>query len=205
LKLDLWFLGRLAIIFMALIILSIGAHAGQENPRVLLIDKMAGWDNLNYLRLLEISAQNGIELELATGSNANPKILDGGYSGIIVFGGGRGASRNSYGGTTGEQLVDLQLFTKKGGRFAFFALPMLSVFNDELRNLAGKELHESRIAMAVPSEELIAVNDALETLALEDPQAAEVVRMRYCVGMTVPETADARPPVAVRLPIVSKA
>jgi RNA polymerase sigma factor (sigma-70 family) len=58
-------------------------------------------------------------------------------------------------------------------------------------NLAGEELHESRIAMAVPSEELLAVNDALETLALEDPQAAEVVRMRYFVGMTVPEIADA--------------
>ena len=36
-------------------------------------------------------------------------------------------------------------------------------------NLIGDELHESRIAMAVPSEELLAVNDALESLALEDP------------------------------------
>ena len=58
-------------------------------------------------------------------------------------------------------------------------------------NLVGEELHESRIAMSVPSEELLAVNDALATLALEDPQAAEVVRMRYFVGMTVPEIADA--------------
>jgi RNA polymerase sigma factor (TIGR02999 family) len=58
-------------------------------------------------------------------------------------------------------------------------------------NLVGEELHESRIAMSVPSEELLAVNDALASLALEDPQAAEVVRMRYFVGMTVPEIADA--------------
>jgi RNA polymerase sigma factor (TIGR02999 family) len=58
-------------------------------------------------------------------------------------------------------------------------------------NQAGDELHESRIAMTVPSEELLAVNDALAALALEDPQAAEVVRMRYFVGMTVPEIADA--------------
>jgi RNA polymerase sigma factor (TIGR02999 family) len=58
-------------------------------------------------------------------------------------------------------------------------------------NLIGHELHESRIAMTVPSEELLAVNDALEALALEDPQAAEVVRMRYFVGMTVPEIAAA--------------
>lgn len=55
----------------------------------------------------------------------------------------------------------------------------------------GEELHESRIALSMPSEELLAVNDALATLALEDSQAAEVVRMRYFVGMTVPEIAVA--------------
>ena len=58
-------------------------------------------------------------------------------------------------------------------------------------NLIGDELNESRIAMAVPSDELLAVNDALESLALEDPRAAEVVQMRYFVGMTVPEIAAA--------------
>jgi len=58
-------------------------------------------------------------------------------------------------------------------------------------NLIGDELHESRIAMTVPSEELLAVNDALAALAAEDPQAAEVVQMRYFVGMTVPEIATA--------------
>ena len=58
-------------------------------------------------------------------------------------------------------------------------------------NAVGEELHESRIAMSVPSEELLAVNDALATLTIEDPQAAEVVRMRYFVGMTVPEIATA--------------
>jgi RNA polymerase sigma factor (TIGR02999 family) len=58
-------------------------------------------------------------------------------------------------------------------------------------NQAGEELHESRIAVSVPSEELLAVNDALAALALEDPQAAEVVQMRYFVGMSVPEIADA--------------
>ena len=58
-------------------------------------------------------------------------------------------------------------------------------------NLIGDELHESRIAMSVPSEELLAINDALATLALEDPQAAQVVQMRYFVGMSVPEIAVA--------------
>jgi RNA polymerase sigma factor (TIGR02999 family) len=57
--------------------------------------------------------------------------------------------------------------------------------------MVGDELHESQIATVAPSEELLAVNDALEALALEDPQAAEVVQMRYFVGMTVPEIAEA--------------
>lgn len=58
-------------------------------------------------------------------------------------------------------------------------------------NQTGEELYESRIAVAVPTEELLAVDEALAALALEDPQAAEVVQMRYFVGMTVPEIADA--------------
>jgi len=58
-------------------------------------------------------------------------------------------------------------------------------------NQVGEELHESRIAMCAPSEELLAVNDALAALAREDAQAAEVVQMRYFVGMTVPEIAVA--------------
>src|SRR6185369_603148 len=58
-------------------------------------------------------------------------------------------------------------------------------------NQAGEELHESRIAMSVPSEELLAVNDALAALALEDPQAAEVVQLRHLTGINLPETAPA--------------
>ena len=38
---------------------------------------------------------------------------------------------------------------------------------------------------------MLAINDALTAFALEDPQAAEVVRLRYFVGMTVPEIATA--------------
>ena len=58
-------------------------------------------------------------------------------------------------------------------------------------NQSREELHESRIAVAAPSEELLAVDEALAALAREDPEAAEVVQMRYFVGMTVPEIADA--------------
>jgi RNA polymerase sigma factor (TIGR02999 family) len=58
-------------------------------------------------------------------------------------------------------------------------------------NQVGDQLDESRIAMSLPSDELLAVNDALAILALEDPQVAEVVQLRYFVGLTVPEIAIA--------------
>jgi len=53
------------------------------------------------------------------------------------------------------------------------------------------ELDESCIVVAAPSDEMLAVNDAMADLHKEDPVAAEVVQMRYFVGMTVPEIATA--------------
>ena len=58
-------------------------------------------------------------------------------------------------------------------------------------NQISEELHESRIAVSAPSDELLAVHEALAALAREDPEAAEVAQLRYFVGMTVPEIADA--------------
>jgi len=54
-----------------------------------------------------------------------------------------------------------------------------------------EELHESRIELAAPSDEILAVHEALDGLAAEDPAAAEVVKLRYFVGMTIPEIAEA--------------
>lgn len=44
-------------------------------------------------------------------------------------------------------------------------------------------------AMESPSEDLIAVNDALEKLAAADRQAAELVHLRYFAGLTVDQAA----------------
>ena len=97
-------------------------------------------------------------------------------------------------GDGGEQFANRRHF------FKVAATAMQQILVDNARRkqrlkhgngLAGEELHESRIAVSVPSDELLAVNDALAALVLEDPQAAEVVRMRYFVGMSVPEIADA--------------
>jgi RNA polymerase sigma factor (TIGR02999 family) len=57
--------------------------------------------------------------------------------------------------------------------------------------LEAAELHESRIELKVPAEEFIAVHDAVEALALEDGLAAQVVKLRYFVGMETDEIADA--------------
>ena len=54
-----------------------------------------------------------------------------------------------------------------------------------------EELHESRIELQAPSAEILAVHDALDELAAEDRVAAEVVKLRYFVGLNIPEIADA--------------
>ena len=51
------------------------------------------------------------------------------------------------------------------------------------------ELNDASIAVA-NDDQLLAVNDALEKLALVDKQKAELVKLRYFVGMTIEETAQ---------------
>ncbi|MDG3005216.1 ECF-type sigma factor [Paludisphaera mucosa] len=50
-------------------------------------------------------------------------------------------------------------------------------------------------ALAAPDHrgdaELIAVDEALDRLAEADPQAAELVKLRYFAGMSIPDAADA--------------
>ena len=58
-------------------------------------------------------------------------------------------------------------------------------------NPSAEELHESRIELAAPSDEIFAVHDALDALAATDAMAAQVVKLRYFVGLTIPEIAQA--------------
>jgi RNA polymerase sigma factor (TIGR02999 family) len=55
----------------------------------------------------------------------------------------------------------------------------------------GPEQDGAVLQSAHPPEELIAVDEALEKLEIENPQAARVVKLRYFAGMTVPEVAKA--------------
>ena len=54
-----------------------------------------------------------------------------------------------------------------------------------------EELDESAIVLAAPPDELLAVDEALTVLQTEDPPAAELVKLRYFVGMTMEEAATA--------------
>jgi len=54
-----------------------------------------------------------------------------------------------------------------------------------------EELNESALVLAAPPDELLAVHEALEKFAVQDQQAAELVKLRYFVGMTMEEAASA--------------
>ena len=89
------------------------------------------------------------------------------------------------------------------GRSHFFgaaAEAMRRILIDKARHKASlkrgldqplEELHESRIELTAPADEILAVHDALDALSAEDATAAEVVKLRYFVGMTIPEIAEA--------------
>ena len=53
------------------------------------------------------------------------------------------------------------------------------------------EWHETRIAAPVEDDKLLLVNEALDALAREDPLKAEVVKLRYFVGLKHQEIAEA--------------
>lgn len=53
------------------------------------------------------------------------------------------------------------------------------------------EIAESSIVVNAPADELLAVHDALNQLEEEDAQVAELVKLRYFVGMTMAEAAEA--------------
>lgn len=53
------------------------------------------------------------------------------------------------------------------------------------------ELYETAIQVESSPDELIAIHEALEQLEIEDPQVAELVKLRYFIGFTMQQAADA--------------
>jgi RNA polymerase sigma factor (TIGR02999 family) len=52
------------------------------------------------------------------------------------------------------------------------------------------QLDPSQLSYVSPAEDLLDLNDALECLAAEDPQAAQFVTLRYFAGLTIEEAAE---------------
>lgn len=53
------------------------------------------------------------------------------------------------------------------------------------------ELFDNDLAVNIPADEIVAVDDALEKLGSEDQMAAEILKLRYFAGMSLDEIADA--------------
>jgi RNA polymerase sigma factor (TIGR02999 family) len=56
--------------------------------------------------------------------------------------------------------------------------------------MARQDLDQIEIAAPLPNDELLALNDALEQLAAQDPQKAELVKLRFFAGLTIEQAAD---------------
>lgn len=64
---------------------------------------------------------------------------------------------------------------------------------DRIKRGGGKptgEVDENLPAIDVDPQEVLALDDALEKLAKLDPQAVEIVKLRYFAGLSIDETAD---------------
>jgi RNA polymerase sigma factor (TIGR02999 family) len=56
--------------------------------------------------------------------------------------------------------------------------------------LVRVDLDEAEIAAPVEESEIFEIHESLDLLAAQHPQWAELVKLRYFVGLTIPETAD---------------
>jgi RNA polymerase sigma factor (TIGR02999 family) len=74
--------------------------------------------------------------------------------------------------------------------------------------LVRRELADSALAAPQDSDEVLAVDEALDRLAAADPQAAELVKLRYFAGLPIPDVAAAlniSPRTADRLWVYARA
>jgi RNA polymerase sigma factor (TIGR02999 family) len=95
---------------------------------------------------------------------------------------------------------DFADFDSRGHFFAIAAEAMRRILvesarrKDSQKRGAGarrEELKEIHLVQNAPSEEILAINEALDLLAAEDATSANLVKLRYFVGMTMEEAAAA--------------
>src|SRR5437764_1163508 len=101
------------------------------------------------------------------------------------------------------RLVDTEKarhWTSRGHFFATAAEAMRRILVDRARRKRSRkrgggrlrvQLDEANLPASADSEEVLAVDEALAGLAQADSQAADLVKLRYFAGMSIPEAADA--------------
>jgi RNA polymerase sigma factor (TIGR02999 family) len=100
------------------------------------------------------------------------------------------------------RLVDVdraQHWNSRGHFFAAAAEAMRRILVEDARRKRGLkhggacrrvDLDEAASYAAESADELLALNDALDQLAAEDPKKADLVKLRYFSGLSVQEAAD---------------
>jgi len=53
------------------------------------------------------------------------------------------------------------------------------------------ELDDERLVCSVPSEQIVAIDEALERFAQEEPEKAQLVKLRFFAGLSLEEAAEA--------------
>jgi RNA polymerase sigma factor (TIGR02999 family) len=101
------------------------------------------------------------------------------------------------------RLVDTeqaQRFNSRGHFFAAAAEAMRHILVDRARRKRSRKrgggwcrvkFDEANFTAAEDAEEVLAVDEALAGLAATDAQAAELVKLRYFAGLSIPEAAEA--------------
>jgi RNA polymerase sigma factor (TIGR02999 family) len=93
-----------------------------------------------------------------------------------------------------------QQWNSRGHFFAAAAEAMRRILIDAARRknsqrrgagLERVDIDDLQLVLERPAEEILAVDEALDKLGKEDPIAAELVKLRYFVGMPLSEAAEA--------------
>jgi RNA polymerase sigma factor (TIGR02999 family) len=99
----------------------------------------------------------------------------------------------------GEPMRSGQHWDSRGHFFAAAAEAMRRILIDNARRkrrqkrggaLRRVELDPAQLSHVSSAEDLLDLNDALDCLAAEDPQAAQFVKLRYFAGLTIEEAAE---------------
>jgi RNA polymerase sigma factor (TIGR02999 family) len=94
---------------------------------------------------------------------------------------------------------EAQLWNSRGHFFAAAAEAMRRILVEQARRKkrsrhgGGRrrvDLDAELCGSCEPDDSLVALDEALERLAKEDPQSAELVKLRYFAGLTIPQTAE---------------